>query len=510
MKSKYVDIPSTVQVIGCIYNHPEILDNDEYTFIEEDFPEEIHKIIFGSIFNLHQLGVTQITLTEIEDYLTSRPKKLGVYKANKGPEYILKCAENAKQSSFNYYYGRIKKMSLLRAYEESLGMDLSWLYDVDNILDSKKKQEQEDWLDNTPIQDIVKLIDGKIDLIKAQYEADGGVDSCNLGDGIDELIASYAENPDFGYPLYGPYVNTITRGARLGKFYLRSAATNVGKTRTMVADACYMGCYQMYDVVTNRWISTGKAQPVLFIATEQDRSEIQASALAFLSGVNEEHILTNNYFSGETERVGKAAQLLKQSKITFENHPDFSLIEIENTIKKNIRERGVRYIYFDYIRTSMKILEEITRRSGGVRLREDNILFMLSLKLKAIAVQYQVFILSSTQLNADYQDSETPDQNLLRGAKSIADAIDGGMILLEVTQKDKEALATITNKLGCEMPNVKMSIYKNRGNRWKNIYCWMIADKGICQFKTLFVTDWVYQLQEMEDIKIKVEEENAF
>ena len=29
--------------------------------------------------------------------------------------------------------------------------------------------------------------------------------------------------------------------------------------------------------------------------------------------------------------------------------------------------------------------------------------------------------MSATQLNSSYQDSETPDQNLLRGAKSIAD-----------------------------------------------------------------------------------------
>ena len=63
----------------------------------------------------------------------------------------------------------------------------------------------------------------------------------------------------------------------------------------------------------------------------------------------------------------------------------------------------------------MKILEEITRRSGGVKLREDNILFMLSTRLKDLCNQYGIFIISATQLSASYQDSETPDQNLLRG-----------------------------------------------------------------------------------------------
>ena len=49
----------------------------------------------------------------------------------------------------------------------------------------------------------------------------------------------------------------------------------------------------------------------------------------------------------------------------------------------------------------MKILEEISRRSGGIKLREDNILFLLSVKLKDICNQFGVFILSSTQLNQD-------------------------------------------------------------------------------------------------------------
>ena len=51
--------------------------------------------------------------------------------------------------------------------------------------------------------------------------------------------------------------------------------------------------------------------------------------------------------------------------------------------------------------TSIKILEEITRRSGGVKLREDNILFMMSIKLKDLCNQLGVFIMSATQLNGE-------------------------------------------------------------------------------------------------------------
>ena len=40
---------------------------------------------------------------------------------------------------------------------------------------------------------------------------------------------------------------------------------------------------------------------------------------------------------------------------------------------------------------------------------------------KDIANEHGVFILSGTQLSGDWRDAETPDQSLLRGAKSIAD-----------------------------------------------------------------------------------------
>lgn len=121
--------------------------------------------------------------------------------------------------------------------------------------------------------------------------------------------------------------------------------------------------------------------------------------LAFLSAVNEDHILNGLYEEGEEERVRQAAEILSKSPIYVEELPDFSLQDVENVIKKNIRERGTRYVFHDYIHTSLKILEEITRRSGGIKLREDNVLFMLSNKLKDICNQYGVFIMSATQLN---------------------------------------------------------------------------------------------------------------
>ena len=507
--SKFVDVTSIMQVIGCVYNNPSLLEQtDKYVITDEDFPDKFHQIVFGAIYKIYELGAERITLKNISDFLAERPKSEAVFKKEKGDEWLLNASENATTTAFDYYYGRLKKMSLLRAYD-NYGFDVSFIYDPDNILDTKKKQIQEEWLDNSSLEEIAAKIDEKVDIIKSQYIDDIHGEATQAAEGIYELLERLKEAPEVGVPLYGPLINSVTRGARLKKFYLRSAPTGVGKSRTMIADACYIACNMIYDEIFG-WIKNGTSEPVLYIATEQTIDEIQTMMLAFLSNVNEEHILNGTYVGDEEDRVLEAARLLSESPIYIEELPDFSLQDIENTIKKNIRDHDVKYVFHDYIHTSLKILEEITRRSGGVKLREDNILFMLSIRLKDLCNQYGVFIMSATQLNGDYQEADTPDQNLLRGAKAIADKIDFGSILLPVKPKDLEALEIILSANTFDKPNLKLSVYKNRRGRYKGVYLWCKADLGCCRVKPMFCTTYDYEILNVEDLKILTEEPGAF
>ena len=508
MSSKYIDTTSIMQVIGCVYNNPSLLDQtDKYTVNEEDFQDKFHKVIFGSIYKLHELGAKTISLETISDFLETRPKSKAIYDQG-GEEWLLKVSQNAIQTTFDYYYGKMKKMTLLRTFD-NYGIDVSDIYDPDNILDTKKKQIQEEWLDNSSLQEIAQKINNKVDEICLKCISNSENEAYQAGDGIVDLIQNLKKYPEVGVPMYGTYVNTITRGARLKKFYLRSAPTGIGKTRTMIADACYIGCNRIYDEIFG-WIKNGTAQPTLYITTEQEKEEVQTMMLAFLSNVNEEHILNGKYEGDEEERVLEAAKIIQESPLYIEELPDFSLQDIEDQIKKGIRDHNVSFIFFDYIHTSLKILEEITRKSGGVKLREDNILFMLSIRLKDLCNQYGVFIMSSTQLNGDYKDSKTPDQNLLRGAKAIADKIDYGAILLPVKSEDIEALSNILNTNIFDKPTIKMSIYKNRRGRYKGIILWCKSNLGCCRVEPMFATTYDYELLNIEDMKIITEEESAF
>ena len=508
---RYVDVSAIVQVIGNIYNNVSLLDYEDYHFNEDDFPEQFHKILFGSIYNLHALGAKEVTLNAIEDYLTQRPSSYAVYKTNKGHEYLEQISKQVDAATFNYYYNRMKKFTLLRMYHEKCGMNLSSIYDIDNILNVKKKQVQEDWLDNTPLEEIADIIDQKIMDIRLAYVDNANESAEIAGEGALELLEKLRDTPEMGYPLFSPLLTTITRGARLKKFYLRSAATGVGKTRAMIADACSIACNEVWDPTTHRWEKTGTKEPTIFITTEQEKDEVQTMMIAFLSGVDEEHILTGMYEQQEWERVVYAANLLKNSPLYVQQLPDFSMQDIENTIKRGIRDHEVRYVFFDYIHTSMKILTEVTSKTGIKGLREDNVLFMISIRLKDICNQYQVFIMTATQLNADYISAQQYDQNLLRGAKAIADKIDAGMIMLEVSQDDLKALDLLIKQNHFEVPQIKMSVYKNRRGRYKDVLLWCKAQRGTCRIEPMFVTDYQYKLIDVPVYKVTVKEpQSAF
>lgn len=504
MNNRYVDVPAIIQVIGNIYNNPNLLDSEKYRFNEDDFTEDFHKVLFGTIYNLHMMGAKNVNINVIEDYLEQRPTSYATYKTHKGAEYLEQVSQAVQLSTFDFYYNRMKKMTLLRMYDNA-GMDLAWLYDIDNVLDVKKKQAQEDWLDNTSLEDIAEKIDKKITDIKLKYVDGTDNQFVQAGDGIQELIQRLQQVPDNGYPLFGQFINTITRGARLKKLYLRSAATGVGKTRAMIADCCNIACNEIFDEKENKWVLNGTKEPSLYITTEQEIDEVQTMMLAFLSNVNEDHIIYNKYEEGEWDRVVYAAKVIKNSPLHIKKLPDFSLQDIENTIKYSIYEWGVRYVFLDYLHTSMKILSEITSKSGIKGLREDNVLFMIAVRLKDLCNEYGIFIMTSTQLNAEYREAQVYDQNLLRGAKSIADKIDYGAIMLQTSQEDKNALSGIVAKMGCPMPNIKMSVYKNRRGQYKDILLWCNGKRGTCRIEPMFITDYNYQIIDVPDIKINID-----
>lgn len=84
--------------------------------------------------------------------------------------------------------------------------------------------------------------------------------------------------------------------------------------------------------------------------------------------------------------------------------------------------------------------------------------------------------------------------------------IDAGSIMLQLNQQDHDYIDELVGQKGLEMPNLKISIYKNRRGKYNHILLWCKADLGICRINPIFATDYNYQLIDMEDLKISIYE----
>ena len=208
MNSKsFYDTDAVRQVLGCIFKKPSLLDqNGQYFLTSQDFVNEAHRIIYGAASNLYASGAEAITLIDVENYIKGRENASVAYKAANGPEYLRSAIEYAEPESFKYYYDKVKKMTLLRNYCDA-GVDVTWLYDPNNLIDHKKKEEQLNQLDQLSLSDVAERIENKVSLVRVETPFSFG--------GIDEV--------------YSSILNRVTFGARKGKFFIRSAASGVGK-----------------------------------------------------------------------------------------------------------------------------------------------------------------------------------------------------------------------------------------------------------------------------------------
>ena len=241
--TKYKDTNAANGVLASIYMNPTLLEDDgRYFFQREDFTDDLHVILLGVFQRLYlNDGIKEFSIPLIEDTLQNYPESWGTYKARRGGEWLKGAEENFYDISegFDYYYNRLKKFSLLRQYE-NMGLKVSQIYNPD-LLDLKKKQRQEEEFEEMTLEDIAAFFEQKIEMIHQTCIDNSMDESSLLGEDIKAAILE-DHTTSYGMPMYGAYMNAVTYGMRKGKFFLRSAATGTGKTRTMVADCCNLGC----------------------------------------------------------------------------------------------------------------------------------------------------------------------------------------------------------------------------------------------------------------------------
>lgn len=305
------------------------------------------------------------------------------------------------------------------------------------------------------------------------------------------LYEDLKSNPEIGVPLDGEILNYVLRGARFGKMYLNSAPTGHGKTRQMVGHACSISLPRIEDDMVVR---RDDMRPILFVTTEQQVDEIQTLIMAYVSGVNEKKILYGTASAEEEKRIQLAIKLVEEYSGNFivETIPDPSIALIKTKIIKHVIQNHVEFVFYDYIFSSPGLLGEFR----DLKIREDVALMMLSNTIKEIAAEYQIFMMSGTQLNDRWETSTVRNQNHIRGSKAITDKVDIGMISVKLSDvpEEFETIKGLCETAGLPIPNMVIDIYKNRRGEYAGVKLFRYFDHGTCRSQDIVLTSTNYNI----------------
>lgn len=480
-----LDKNTILQIFGSLMKNPLLLaEVDKYSLTPQDFSTNFEKYIFAAINNLYQNGAERISVVDIDNYLVSHEAVYGVFTENNGIEYLNDAEDLATLENFNYYYNKLKKYNAIRDLK-LMGFNTNKIY-PENILDEDREAKL-DAFEKMSVQDIFNSVKADVAKAESKYAKKSNTQTVKANDGIRDLIKKLKTTPEIGVNCQGEIFNTVVRGARHGKFYIRSGGTGTGKTRSMVGDACYIAYPIRYNSKTEQWENTGSCERILYIGTEQKPEEIQTMIIAYLTDINEEKILYGNFNEKEEEILDKAMKLMDiyEDNFIISQIPDPSINEVKTHIRKHCLIEGIENVFYDYIFSSPGLLSEFR----DLKVREDVVLMMLSTTLKDLAAELDVFIMSATQVNGELEDKKgIKNQTCLRGAKSIADKVDVGCITMKVTQDELTTLDVLIKKRGIK-PNQVTDIYKVRRGRYNDVRIWSYMDLGTCRKQDLFITD---------------------
>ena len=473
-------------------------EKDKYNLQPSDFESRFERYIFIAILNSYTNGAQSLSEIDIDNYLMEHKDQYLLFQQNNGISYLQDALDMSTPENFEYYYNRIKKFNCLKDLKKS-GFDISEFYEENEL--NPRQFEINQRFETLKPKDIFDGLKRKIYKVEGEYtEGDASI-TTDVSVGIDELLEKLKNSPDAGARFQGKYFNTVTRGARKGKYYIVSFPSGGGKTRLLLGEACYLAFPMRYSWETMEWKITGNAEKTLFIATEQAKEEIQTMVVAYLTGINEDVILYGHFTKEQQTIIDQAKEVIKKYKnnLMIVQIPMPSVEIVKSVIRQNCIINDTKNVFFDYIFSNPALLNEFR----DLRIREDVALLMLSTALKDLAVEQDVFMMSATQLNSSQDTNEKgiKNQNSIRGSKSIVDKADIAMIGGLVPDDQRDQIAPYVAKYG--MPTQVYDVYKVRRGKWTNLKIWSNVDLGTCRRSDVFVTD-----SNIKEIEVPIMEVN--
>ena len=492
-----VDTQTIQQVLGSLMQHPQYLSEvDKYSLTPLDFNSRLEKYIFQAIQGLYQNGAEVIQPIDIENAIAEDPAARETFEKENGLEYVQDILELAEEKNFYYYYSHLKKLNLLKDLQKD-GFDISDLYCED--LTDPKAEEINSKFKFTDINELIETIKKKILHWENKYKVTGEVETERVSHKIDEFVKGLGMAQEIGLPVQGEFYSQIIDGARRGTLTIRSAASGVGKTRSAIADACYLAYPFRYNWQTCEWEQEGNCERVLFIVTEQQFNEVRKMILAYLTDLNESRFKYANFSDREHAVIEQAVGLIKAYKdnLILVKMPNPTIEIVKAKIREECIVHDIGYVFYDYIFIGPSLLNEFQ----GFALRNDEVLLMFATALKDLAVELNVAMFTSTQLNAKGDNSnEIRNEGTLAGGRSTINKADNGAILARPTKDELETLMPLYNGDENRKPNLVTDIYKVRSGEWTQVRIWSKMNLGTLKKEDLFITD--ANLDPLENFKL--------
>lgn len=479
-----VDKATNLQIFGSLMKHPQFLsETDKYNLTPDDFYYKFDKYVFVAIDNLYRNGAQRIQPIDVENYLMTNESAKIIFKQQHGIEYLQDADYLAAEENFPYYYKRLKKFNLLESFKNK-GIDISEFYVEEPLSDKAIKINEQ--FESLEIEDILERIKKKILGIEREFVQNDTTEVTNVYDGIDDILESADSGSDIGPAVQGSIFNEVIAGARRGIFVLRSGSSGVSKTRQAVGDACYLAFPFRYEAEEKKWVLRGNTQKVLFIATEQSAKEIQRMILAYLTGFNETKFRYGGFTIEEEKILRRAVEILEEYKENFYivRMPNPTIELVKTIVRENVLMHDIDCVFYDYIFICPSLLNEFK----GFNLRNDEILLMFSTALKDLAVELNIFMMSSTQVNANADNNiNIRNESSIAGSRSIINKADVGAIMARPTREEIDFFKNVG--VLETVPNIVTDIYKVRSGEWNQVRIWSDVNLGNLRKNDLFVTN---------------------
>lgn len=477
-----VDKNSILQIFGSLMKKPNLLsESDKYQLTLDDFYYKFDKYVFAAIENLYRGGANRIQPIDVENYLQTNGAASIIFKKNNGIEFLQDAEYLSELQNFDFYYKRLKKINLLTKLQDN-GFDISEFY-IEDLTNPKALDVNKNF-ETLEIDDILDALKRKVLNLENQFTQNEVTQTESAFEGIEDIIKNAVENVDIGAPVQGELLNEVMSGARLGTFIVRSAASGTGKTRQAVGDACLIAYPFRYEPMQRKWMQIGSGRKVMFIATEQTIPEIQKMILAYLTGFNESKFRYGQFTKEEERIIRQAVWIMERYKDNFfiVQMPSPRIDLVKNLVREQVLLHGIEYVFYDYIFISPSLLTEFK----GVNLRNDEILLMFSTALKELAVELNVCVFSSTQVNANADSNvNIRNESSIAGSRAIINKADIGMVMARPTKEEIDFFAS----MGEGTPTMVTDVYKVRSGAWTQVRIWSTVDLGNLRKVDLYITN---------------------